>query len=252
MKKDTSWENVGSWYDKIVGAKGSYYHQSIVFPRSLRLLQLDQAHSVLDLGCGNGALARHLPKHIQYVGVDLSKDLIKKAQNYQVKTPAKKRFIVADATQKLPIQDTFDRATYILSLQNMDPLQNAIQTAYTHLNDGGRLVLVLNHPCFRIPRQSTWIVNREKKWQSRCIHAYMQPMKIPIFMRPSAGQEEVTYSFHRSISDYTKALSSQGFTILDMEEWVSDKTSTGPLAKMENRARENFPLFLAIVAEKSR
>ena len=35
------------------------------------------------------------------------------------------------------------------------------------------------------------------------------------------------------------------------EEWISDKRSMGKRAGMENRAREEFPLFLAILAKKS-
>jgi len=36
-----------------------------------------------------------------------------------------------------------------------------------------------------------------------------------------------------------------------MEEWISDKKSTGAKARMENRSREEFPLFLALLAQKS-
>jgi hypothetical protein len=35
-----------------------------------------------------------------------------------------------------------------------------------------------------------------------------------------------------------------------IEEWVSDKKSTGPMAKMEDRARDEIPMFMAILATK--
>jgi len=38
--------------------------------------------------------------------------------------------------------------------------------------------------------------------------------------------------------------------ISDLEEWTSDKVSAGKSARAENRARSEFPLFLAIKAVK--
>jgi len=40
------------------------------------------------------------------------------------------------------------------------------------------------------------------------------------------------------------------FTIDIIEEWTSDKESVGKVAKMENRARSEFPLFLALKCRK--
>lgn len=245
MKKDTSWESVGSWYDKIVGSDGSYYHRAVVLPNTLRLLALKKGLSLLDLGCGNGVLARSLPKGIDYLGVDNSPQLIKKAKSYTDHS-----FTVGDVTNPLPFKKKFDRIVFLLSLQNMEDLQGALQTAQNHAKSGSELLIVLNHPCFRIPRQSSWIIDREKKMQSRRIDAYLTPMKIPIQMHPSKKSSSLTYSFHRSLSDYTKTLYEMGFCILQFEEWVSEKQSEGSFAKMENRARKNFPLFAAFLAKK--
>ena len=32
MDRDTSWETSSAWYDKIVGAKGHYYHEQVILP----------------------------------------------------------------------------------------------------------------------------------------------------------------------------------------------------------------------------
>jgi len=45
-------------------------------------------------------------------------------------------------------------------------------------------------------------------------------------------------------------LKTNGLVIKDIEEWRSEKESQGKWAKMEDRAREEFPLFLAILGEK--
>src|SRR5579872_4859138 len=53
-----SWDSSENWYSSCVGEKGHYYHQTVVLPNVLRML--GKFHSLLDLGCGQGVLARHL------------------------------------------------------------------------------------------------------------------------------------------------------------------------------------------------
>ena len=42
-----------------------------------------------------------------------------------------------------------------------------------------------------------------------------------------------------------------GFCIENIEEWISDKKSTGSKAYIEDKARKEFPLFMTIVARKN-
>jgi hypothetical protein len=50
---------------------------------------------------------------------------------------------------------------------------------------------------------------------------------------------------------YFKALRKAGFLVSRLEEWNSQKKSQpGPRADAENRARKEFPLFLALEAVK--
>ena len=46
-------------------------------------------------------------------------------------------------------------------------------------------------------------------------------------------------------------LQQAGFVIQLIEEWGSDKSSVGSAARMENRSRQEFPLFLALKAIKN-
>ncbi|MBF8263369.1 MAG: hypothetical protein HW387_1034 [Parachlamydiales bacterium] len=249
-KSSTSWENVEGWYSGLVGDDGHYYHQSIILPSVLRLLNISEksAVSVLDLGCGQGVLARVLPKNAEYWGVDASKSLIQRARQHTKHPQA--HWIVADTSELLPVEKKdFDCAAFILSLQNMEEPERAIQQARRHLKKGGKLLIVLNHPCFRIPRQSSWGIDEKSQLQYRRINRYMTEMKIPIQMRPSQdSSDSVTYSFHHSLSDFFRFLQNNHFAVISMEEWCSDKTSEGAKAKMENLARREIPLFLAIMA----
>jgi len=249
-KADTSWENVEYWYSSCVGEKGHYYHQSLILPGALRLLGISDKNrsSILDLGCGQGVLARVLPNQMTYFGVDASLSLINQAKKL-TKHPDT-HFFHGDVTQKLPIEKAdFDFICFILSLQNIEHPMQAIERARAHIHKQGRLLIVLNHPCFRIPRQSSWQIDEANKIQYRRINRYQSSMKIPIQMHPGKNDPATTtFSFHHPLSDYVKYLTQNHFTIIGLEEWCSDRQSEGSKAKMEDRAREEIPLFLALVA----
>lgn len=246
----TSWESSDRWYGKLVGEKGHYYHQSIIIPNVLRLLQIKPAdnRALLDLGCGSGVLARHLPKEMSYVGIDASKGLLEQAKQ-QTKTG---QFLFADVTKPLPLKKTdFDLVTFILSLQNMEDGKGALEQAAKHLKTSGQLLLILNHPAYRIPRQTDWGYDEGKKLMYRQVNSYMSSLKIPIAMQPSKQEKSpTTYSFHNPLSTISSWLKSAGFVIAELDEWCSDKKSEGGRAKAEDRIRKEIPLFLAILATK--
>lgn len=248
-KHSSSWQKVAPWYSSITRDGGHYYHEHVVIPKTLALLSLTDQHSLLDLGCGTGALARYIPKGTHYTGIDIARGMVDEAKKTD-RNP-KHTYLVTDATQNIHVSNTFTHATFILSLQNMKDQSLAIKHASEHLVTGGILVLVLNHPAFRIPRQSSWGIDPQNKIEYRKINRYLTPLEIPITMHPGQHDSPVTWSYHYPVSSYTKFLKDAGFTIEIVEEWTSDKQSTGKAARMENRARSEFPLFLAIKAIKT-
>ncbi len=246
-QSNSSWEEASGWYDQAVGEKGLYYHQKIILPGVLRLMQLSKESHVLDIGCGQGILARVIPPHVSYVGVDSSKSLISSAQK-RSSNPLHK-FLVADATKPLPLKETFTHIALILSLQNMPECSKVLAHASARLQPGGRMFIVINHPHFRIPRQSSWGVDKEKKWRYRRVDRYMTPLKIPIQTYVDKKPAE-TWSFHHPLCDYARFLFEAGCAIEKIEEWCSDKKSEGGAAKMEDASRAEIPLFMTLVAKK--
>lgn len=246
--QDTSWEKSSKWYKKIVGDSGHYFHQTIIIPKIKQLINFSKINSVLDLACGQGIFERQIDPKIEYVGVDISKSLIeeavKKSQNKNHK------FLVADVSKKLPVGDKkFDLVTIILALQNIKNIQGVIKNASEYLKIGGKFLIVLNHPIFRIPRQSAWGVDIQNKIQYRRIDRYMSGLEIPISTNPGKFQKsDVTWSFHSPLSKFSQILYENNFLIEKIDEWVSEKKSTGPMAKMEDRARNEIPMFMAILA----
>ncbi len=250
-KKTRSWEPVKDWYDALVGDKGHYYHQSLIVPTILQKIEAIRPKNMLDVACGQGVLSRHLPSSMEYWGIDHSRSLIRTA--VERNRSGNHHFLEKDACSfsLKGKQDFFECATIILALQDIDDMGAALISTEKHLAPGGHLLIVLNHPCYRIPRQSGWLIDEEQKRQSRKVDLYMSSQNIPIQTNPGKGKKSPqVYHHHRPLNAYFSALHQAGFVTENLEEWISDKKSTGPKKKMEDRARKEFPLFLFLHARK--
>ncbi|OGK64536.1 hypothetical protein A2313_04675 [Candidatus Roizmanbacteria bacterium RIFOXYB2_FULL_41_10] len=248
----TSWQPASRWYNQSQGLGGSYYYEKIVLPKTLELLELKPAVRILDLGCGQGILERAISKENSYLGIDLAKDLVRYAIDHRL-APTH-QFVVGDITKPLPIAKglLYDKIAVILVMQNLAGLTGLFANIRDHLANRGSAVIVLNHPYFRLPRQSSWQIDEANKIQYRRINRYQTNMKVPIVMNP--GQKEgkkITWSFHYPLWQISQAIFDHGLVIDKIEEWISDKKSVGKAAKMENLARQEFPLFMAIRITKS-
>jgi SAM-dependent methyltransferase len=249
-KVATSWQNVQGWYKKTVGLKGHYYHEHVILPASLKLLNLTVHSKILDLACGQGILGRHVHKDVYYQGIDASAAFIQFAVENDAS--ARHHYRTADITKELPLEKKdFTHAAILLAIQNIENTLNVFKNVFHHLSADGRFLLVINHPAFRIPKYSSWQIDQDRQIQYRRVDAYMSSLRVPIQMNPSQKEtSENTWSFHHSLSSYSKYLNQAGFLIEKIEEWVSDKISVGKAARMENQCRSEFPLFMAILAKK--
>lgn len=252
--KHSPYDKVSNWYTNLVGCKGHYYHREVIVPETIRLLKIQRKDpkSILDLGCGVGVLASHIPETFSYVGIDFSAPLIEEAKKIHQKKQ-NCTFITHDVTTSLPIEKKdFAIATLILCLQDIEQGDKAIKRASEHLKIGGKLLIVMNHPCFRIPKNSSWEIDEENQIQYRRVDRYMSALRLPILTNPGKAHEEEknVFSYHDPLSTYSQWLSNAGFSINLLQEWTSNKISTGRNARRENIARREFPLFLAILAEK--
>lgn len=249
----TGWGGVAEWYDGLVGEAGSEYQREVVHPGVLRLLEAKKGQRVLDVACGQGAFCRLLHEQgVAAVGVDSAAALLHLARK---RSDPAIEFYSGDARDLAAVRElqgkTFDAAACVLAIQDMDPIAPVFEGTSRLLAPGGRLVLAMMHPAFRVPKQSAWGWDMKQGVQYRRIDRYLLPRKEPIVTHPGSAPAQHTWTFHRPIEAYVKALARAGLFIDAMEEWVSHKVSdSGPRAAAENVARREVPMFLALRARK--
>ncbi len=247
-KETTSWGGVAEWYNSYLETTEDSYQKQVILPNLLRVLNLKEGTKVIDIACGQGFFSREFAKAgAEVVGSDLAQNLITQAKKLSPKTI---QYYVSQADNlNFTKNATFDAATIILAIQNIKNIDGVFAEAKRVLKPGGRLVMVLMHPAFRIPQHSSWGFDEETRQQYRRIDTYLSAQKVELLVHPGKKGSATTVSYHRSLQDFSKALFKAGFAVTRLEEWISHKQSQkGPRQKTEDAARKEIPLFLMIEA----
>ena len=261
--KQTSWGGVADWYDGLVKDPDSY-QKNVIMPNIIRIVDPEKGMTILDIACGQGYFARaFVQNQATVIAADISQELIRIAKVEQDKYHADEKnmkvpmidYHVAPA-DALPFvaSQSVDVVTIVLALQNIEAMQAVMAEASRVLKVGGRFIIVINHPAFRIPQKSDWGWNEKISKQFRMIYSYMSDDTVTIDMTPGekrAYLKKTTVSFHRPLQSYFKAFAKSGFAVTRLEEWISHKKSqNGPRAVEEDRSRKEIPMFVCIEAKK--
>ena len=244
-----SWESVAGWYDGWVGERGSHYHRAAAIPAAMGLLQPSRGESILDIGAGQGVLAPHVARSgASYTGVDLSPRLIELARR---RHGSSGRFFVGDARALPEVPGVsgrrHDAAVFLLSIQDMDPLEPIMSSLDRVLGRPSRIVILMTHPAFRQPRHAGWGFDAGRKLTYRRIDAYLGELAVPM---KSIGPAR-TVAFHRPISTYINVLASVGFAVDAMLEIPDLPDGQRPRGRRPaDRADAEIPLFLGLRARR--
>jgi len=248
-KNNTSWGKVAGWYNNLLEQGEDTYQKTLIKPNLLRILNVKKGEQILDVGCGQGFFARTIAEQgAKVVGIDIAQELILLAKSQPSKNIT--YLVLSAENMKSLITERFDAAICILALQNIKNLQAATSEISRVLKPGGRGVLLLNHPAFRVPTASAWGYDTALNVQYRRIDKYMSELSLEVDMNQGikdTKKKNFTYSFHRPLQVYFKSFEKAGLAVTGLEEWVSHKISdSGPRKTAEDKARKEIPLFMAI------
>ena len=186
----------------------------------------------LDMACGDGYFSRFCAKAGAIVtGIDFSENQIAAAQAEESRTPLGINYHLADASIMNNIEsESFDIVISSMALMDIENYEGAIMQASRVLKPNGRFVFILIHPCFGWSRRG-YGGETLVRWEYRILEdGSREPHYLKIFdyftnhsykMRwlDDEGLEvAVTTMFHRTLTDYMKALRNNGFVVSQIEE----------------------------------
>jgi len=195
---------------------------------------------VLELGCGEGYLAREIAKRGYKVsGLDFCSSLIGKAKEVEKKKPLKiKYFCRSAANLSIFPKNSFD---FIVSHHFINELflpGKTLKESYRVLKPGGENIVLFLHPCFDLQgRGSSW--NVKEYFERKILHKKFSVSGI-------YSSWEINY-LHLPLEGWIKMFKDSGFLISDIKEPHPDKKLFE-----EEFFDKNFkyPMFILIEAVK--
>lgn len=241
VELDDLWERHAKWWQDgyTDGADPEYEEQIVPLARE----HLAGAGRVLDIGCGEGQIARvAAAAGAEFVvGVDPTGAQVSEAQ----RRGGAVRYVRAEAAA-LPFADeSFDTAIACLVFEHIVAVDSAIDEVGRVLAPGGRFLFFLNHPLLQTPG-SGWI-------DDHFLDPPEQYWRIGPYLVESIEIEEIAKDVqlpyvHRPLSRYVNALLAAGLSITLMLE---PPPPPGFLARAEAyRDAASIPRLLFLLCKK--
>ena len=122
----------------------------------LKLVNIQDGWTILDVGCGGGFTIRRLLKRsqdAQVYGIDISEESVAKAKKVNADVLDKQVFIVQGSAEKLPYEDAkFDLVTAVETVYFWPNLPGCLQEVHRVLKSGGRFAILVE------------VVDSDSKW----------------------------------------------------------------------------------------
>ncbi len=239
--RDDLWENYAQWWiDGFTDGADPEYVEQII---PLALDELDGFRHILDVGTGDGQIARVLASRgATVVGVDPTQAQISVAAR-RGGGPA----YVRSGANALPFApQSVDAVLACLVFEHIDDLDDAIAEVARVLRPGGRFAFFLNHPLLQTP-DSGWI-------DDHMVDPPEQYWRIGPYLVETATVEEVEKDIfirfvHRPLSRYVNALIANGLSI---ERMLEPSPPEGFLNRApEYRLAHTIPRLLYLRATKT-
>lgn len=220
MSDNGLWDEHAQWWiDGFTDGADPEYVEQII---PLAVEELAGRGKVLDLGCGDGQIARALAAQgSDVLGVDPTQLHIDVA----IERGGGPRYLLGGAT-KIPADDnSFDAVVACLVFEHIDQMDEAMAEVARVLKPNGQFSFFLNHPLLQTPG-SGWI-------DDHIIDPPEQYWRIGPYLVETESIEEVEKDvyirfIHRPLSRYVNALLANG---LSLERMVEPSPPAGFLAR---------------------
>ena len=243
------WPTLADWFDENQGDEGDLWHRTLIYPGIMKVICQVSGREILDVGCGNGSLVRILARMGNRVtGVDGSAPIIEHAKAREAKNPLGAIYHASHAANlSIFTADSFDLVTTSMALMDMPDAAGAIKEMGRVVRRSGRCVMLFSHPCFDIPRASSWQTEwgfGHKPVISLRLERYREVFSE--WLRWSMTEDYEMLAYHRPLSWYFRAIREAGLAVTMLDEPAP--TSEFLEQSGSGAAVEKFPLHCVIEA----
>lgn len=222
VAEPVSWEAMADWYDEKQGDGGDLWHRSLIDPPFLARVGEVNGRDLLDLGCGNGYLARHFQRQgARVTAVDAAEGMIRVARAREDRQPLGVRYLVREASRLEGMEDgRFDLVYSNMALMDIEEAAGAIREVARVLRSYGRFVASLTHPCFGSDRGADWVWESEGPGPrvARRVFRYREPMDDPVEWNGPGDRRVATKGYHRPLSWYADRFREAGLAVTALDE----------------------------------
>jgi ubiquinone/menaquinone biosynthesis C-methylase UbiE len=220
MSDNGLWDEHAQWWiDGFTNGADPEYVEQII---PLAVEELAGRTHVLDLGCGDGQIARALAAQgSEVLGVDPTQLHI----DIAIERGGGPRYLLGGATDIPADDNSFDAVVACLVFEHIDQMDEAMTEVARVLKPQGQFSFFLNHPLLQTPG-SGWI-------DDHIIDPPEQYWRIGPYLVESESIEEVEKDIyirfiHRPLSRYVNALIANG---MSLERMVEPSPPAGFLAR---------------------
>ncbi len=213
------WDAKARFWDALHGEGGNRFHQRLIEPSVLQLLGLRAGERVLDIGCGNGALARKMAElGAQVDAVDFSPKMIALARR---RSPGGAiGYNVVDATDESALlrlgERRYDAITCTMALMDMPSIRPLFRAASQLLREDGCLVFATAHPAFNSnnPIFLHEIADQAGQVQESYAVKLVAYLDMPPVKGSGAPGEPLPHTYyHRPLAELLQAAFDAGFAL---------------------------------------
>jgi ubiquinone/menaquinone biosynthesis C-methylase UbiE len=210
MSENELWDKHAQWWiDGFTGGVDPEYEEQII---PLACDELEGFHRILDVGCGDGQIARALAEQgSEVLGIDPTELHISIARE-RAGGPTYE----LGSALNLPVEnESQDAVVACLVFEHIDDVDTALAEVARVLKPGGQFSFFLNHPLLQTPG-SGWI-------DDHIIDPPEQYWRIGPYLVETESIEEVEKDIyirflHRPLSRYINSLIAQGLHVERMSE----------------------------------